>query len=85
MLAIRNYHGDPVPQCGPALNIQQGDIIELTRADLHSSWWQVRTVKVTKYPHLTFTSSNISNSDVSVILFLIKIICYLRNILLTQT
>ncbi|XP_034163616.1 guanine nucleotide exchange factor VAV3 isoform X1 [Pangasianodon hypophthalmus] len=40
MLAIRNYHGDPVPQCGPALNIQHGDIIELIRADLHSSWWQ---------------------------------------------
>ncbi|KAM9489180.1 guanine nucleotide exchange factor VAV3 [Clarias gariepinus] len=40
MLAIRNYRGDPVPQCGPALNIQQGDIIELIRADLHSSWWQ---------------------------------------------
>lgn len=29
-----------MPQCGPALNIQQGDIIELIRADLHSSWWQ---------------------------------------------
>ncbi|XP_060725505.1 guanine nucleotide exchange factor VAV3 [Tachysurus vachellii] len=40
MLAIRNYRGDPNPQCGPALNIQQGDIIELIRADLHSSWWQ---------------------------------------------
>ncbi|XP_060778663.1 guanine nucleotide exchange factor VAV3 isoform X1 [Neoarius graeffei] len=40
MLAIRNYHGNPVPQYGPALNIQQGDIIELIRADLHSSWWQ---------------------------------------------
>ncbi|KAF7708996.1 guanine nucleotide exchange factor VAV3 [Silurus meridionalis] len=40
MLAIRDYRGDPMPQIGPALNIQQGDIIELIRADLHSTWWQ---------------------------------------------
>uniref|UniRef100_A0AAR2LI33 Vav guanine nucleotide exchange factor 3 n=1 Tax=Pygocentrus nattereri TaxID=42514 RepID=A0AAR2LI33_PYGNA len=40
MLAIRNYHGIPIPMCGPALNITQGDIIELIRADLHSTWWQ---------------------------------------------
>uniref|UniRef100_A0AAR2K4C8 Vav guanine nucleotide exchange factor 3 n=1 Tax=Pygocentrus nattereri TaxID=42514 RepID=A0AAR2K4C8_PYGNA len=43
MLAIRNYHGIPIPMCGPALNITQGDIIELIRADLHSTWWQVRS------------------------------------------
>ncbi|KAL7887741.1 hypothetical protein AOLI_G00054620 [Acnodon oligacanthus] len=40
MLAIRNYHGVPSPMCGPALNITAGDIIELIRADLHSTWWQ---------------------------------------------
>ncbi|XP_036437313.1 guanine nucleotide exchange factor VAV3 isoform X1 [Colossoma macropomum] len=40
MLAIRNYHGVPSPMCGPALNITEGDIIELIRADLHSTWWQ---------------------------------------------
>ncbi|KAL6488260.1 hypothetical protein MHYP_G00020010 [Metynnis hypsauchen] len=40
MLAIRNYHGVPSPMYGPALNITEGDIIELIRADLHSTWWQ---------------------------------------------
>ncbi|KAK3551092.1 hypothetical protein QTP70_012454 [Hemibagrus guttatus] len=50
MLAIRNYRGDPVPQCGPALNIQQGDIIELIRADLHSSWWQAKPIDYSSQP-----------------------------------
>uniref|UniRef100_A0A6Q2YYA3 Vav guanine nucleotide exchange factor 3 n=1 Tax=Esox lucius TaxID=8010 RepID=A0A6Q2YYA3_ESOLU len=40
MLVTRNYFGVPNPVCGPPLNIQQGDIIELVCADLHSSWWQ---------------------------------------------
>uniref|UniRef100_A0A8B9HZF2 Vav guanine nucleotide exchange factor 3 n=1 Tax=Astyanax mexicanus TaxID=7994 RepID=A0A8B9HZF2_ASTMX len=40
MLAIRNYYGNPTPMYGPALNITEGDIIELIRADLHSTWWQ---------------------------------------------
>ncbi|XP_026869081.1 guanine nucleotide exchange factor VAV3 isoform X2 [Electrophorus electricus] len=40
MLAIRNYYGIPSPVCGPPVNMQEGDIIELIRADLHSSWWQ---------------------------------------------
>uniref|UniRef100_A0AAZ3NYC6 Vav guanine nucleotide exchange factor 3 n=1 Tax=Oncorhynchus tshawytscha TaxID=74940 RepID=A0AAZ3NYC6_ONCTS len=40
MLVTRNYFGVPSPICGPPLNIQQGDIIELVCADLHSSWWQ---------------------------------------------
>ncbi|KAI1891434.1 hypothetical protein AGOR_G00143780 [Albula goreensis] len=42
MLVIRNYYGVPSPVCGPPLNIQAGDIIELICADLHSSWWQGR-------------------------------------------
>ncbi|KAM6977322.1 LOW QUALITY PROTEIN: guanine nucleotide exchange factor VAV3 [Aplochiton taeniatus] len=40
MIATRNYFGVPSPVCGPPLNIQMGDIIELLCADLHSSWWQ---------------------------------------------
>ncbi|KAL1006671.1 hypothetical protein UPYG_G00075180 [Umbra pygmaea] len=40
MLVVRNYFGVPSPISGPPLNIQQGDIIELLCADLHSSWWQ---------------------------------------------
>uniref|UniRef100_A0A8C7VIS3 Vav guanine nucleotide exchange factor 3 n=1 Tax=Oncorhynchus mykiss TaxID=8022 RepID=A0A8C7VIS3_ONCMY len=46
MLVTRNYFGVPSPICGPPLNIQQGDIIELVCADLHSSWWQVRETSV---------------------------------------
>uniref|UniRef100_A0AAZ3S0X9 Vav guanine nucleotide exchange factor 3 n=1 Tax=Oncorhynchus tshawytscha TaxID=74940 RepID=A0AAZ3S0X9_ONCTS len=41
MLVTRSYFGVPSPMCGPPLNIQQGDIIELVCADLHSTWWQV--------------------------------------------
>ncbi|XP_030624844.1 guanine nucleotide exchange factor VAV3 [Chanos chanos] len=40
MLVIRNYYGVPSPMCGPPLNIQMNDIIEVMSADLHSSWWQ---------------------------------------------
>ncbi|XP_062847171.1 guanine nucleotide exchange factor VAV3 isoform X1 [Trichomycterus rosablanca] len=45
MLAIRNYHGVPSPMCGPPLNILEGDVIELIRADLHSTWWQGKVLK----------------------------------------
>uniref|UniRef100_A0A8L0DRL7 Vav guanine nucleotide exchange factor 3 n=1 Tax=Oncorhynchus mykiss TaxID=8022 RepID=A0A8L0DRL7_ONCMY len=45
MLVTRNYFGVPSPMCGPPLNIQQGDIIELVCADLHSTWWQGKIVK----------------------------------------
>ncbi|KAJ8010466.1 hypothetical protein DPEC_G00075380 [Dallia pectoralis] len=44
MMVTRNYFGVPSPVCGPPLNIQQGDIIELVCADLHSSWWQGKIV-----------------------------------------
>ncbi|XP_076827298.1 guanine nucleotide exchange factor VAV3 isoform X2 [Brachyhypopomus gauderio] len=40
MLAVRSYHGLPSPACGPPVSLQEGDIIQLIRADLHSSWWQ---------------------------------------------
>uniref|UniRef100_A0A8L0DSB0 Vav guanine nucleotide exchange factor 3 n=1 Tax=Oncorhynchus mykiss TaxID=8022 RepID=A0A8L0DSB0_ONCMY len=52
MLVTRNYFGVPSPMCGPPLNIQQGDIIELVCADLHSTWWQVthRSVEVGFFP-----------------------------------
>uniref|UniRef100_A0AAZ3NZP9 Vav guanine nucleotide exchange factor 3 n=1 Tax=Oncorhynchus tshawytscha TaxID=74940 RepID=A0AAZ3NZP9_ONCTS len=52
MLVTRSYFGVPSPMCGPPLNIQQGDIIELVCADLHSTWWQVthRSVSVGFFP-----------------------------------
>ncbi|KAM9458124.1 guanine nucleotide exchange factor VAV3-like [Salvelinus alpinus] len=40
MLVIKDYCGVPSPQGAPPLTIHAGDIIELTCADLHSSWWQ---------------------------------------------
>ncbi|KAA0719073.1 Guanine nucleotide exchange factor VAV3 [Triplophysa tibetana] len=40
MLVIRDYFGIPSPHGGPPLSVQMGDIIELVRADPHSSWWQ---------------------------------------------
>ncbi|KAG9343613.1 hypothetical protein JZ751_013783 [Albula glossodonta] len=40
MVAIRDYCGVPSPLCGPPLNFQVGDVIELICADLSSSWWQ---------------------------------------------
>ncbi|RXM31851.1 Guanine nucleotide exchange factor VAV3 [Acipenser ruthenus] len=42
MQVIRNYLGIPPPLEGPPLNIQVGEIIEVIRADVHSSWWQGR-------------------------------------------
>ncbi|KAA0704676.1 Guanine nucleotide exchange factor VAV3 [Triplophysa tibetana] len=41
MLVIQNYYGVPTPPCGPPLNIQVGDVIELLEANIHSSWWKV--------------------------------------------
>ncbi|KAK6299509.1 hypothetical protein J4Q44_G00295420 [Coregonus suidteri] len=41
----RNYSGTPSPiGLARPFNIQQGDIIELVCADLHSSWWQGKIV-----------------------------------------
>uniref|UniRef100_A0A6Q2Y642 Vav guanine nucleotide exchange factor 3 n=1 Tax=Esox lucius TaxID=8010 RepID=A0A6Q2Y642_ESOLU len=57
MLVTRNYFGVPNPVCGPPLNIQQGDIIELVCADLHSSWWQgkiLTTREVGFFPKVLF-------------------------------
>ncbi|XP_073732595.1 guanine nucleotide exchange factor VAV3b isoform X5 [Misgurnus anguillicaudatus] len=45
MLVIRNYFGVPCPQGGPPLSAQTGDIIEVTCADPHSSWWQGKILK----------------------------------------
>ncbi|XP_039590388.1 guanine nucleotide exchange factor VAV3 isoform X2 [Polypterus senegalus] len=44
MQVIRNYHGVPAPTEGPALHIQIGDIIEVMHADVHSSWWEGKSL-----------------------------------------
>ncbi|XP_023678052.1 guanine nucleotide exchange factor VAV3b [Paramormyrops kingsleyae] len=45
MLVTHEYHGIPSPLCGPPLNIQIGDIVELLCADIHSSWWQGKILR----------------------------------------
>ncbi|XP_048845051.1 guanine nucleotide exchange factor VAV3b isoform X2 [Brienomyrus brachyistius] len=45
MLVTHEYHGVPSPLCGPPLNIQIGDIVELLCADIHSSWWQGKILR----------------------------------------
>uniref|UniRef100_A0A672L935 Vav guanine nucleotide exchange factor 3 n=1 Tax=Sinocyclocheilus grahami TaxID=75366 RepID=A0A672L935_SINGR len=40
MMVIRNYYGVPSPLCGPPLNIQVGDVIEVIEANVRSCWWK---------------------------------------------
>ncbi|XP_026139008.1 guanine nucleotide exchange factor VAV3-like isoform X1 [Carassius auratus] len=40
MVVIRDYFGVPSPLGGLPLNAQIGDVIEVTCADPHCSWWQ---------------------------------------------
>ncbi|KAM6919002.1 guanine nucleotide exchange factor VAV3-like isoform 2-T2 [Xenentodon cancila] len=48
MVVIRDYSGIPTPLCGPPLSIHAGDVIELTFADLQSSWWQGKILDTSK-------------------------------------
>uniref|UniRef100_A0A673G5E9 Guanine nucleotide exchange factor VAV3-like n=1 Tax=Sinocyclocheilus rhinocerous TaxID=307959 RepID=A0A673G5E9_9TELE len=43
MMVIRNYYGVPSPLCGPPLNIQVGDVIEVIEANVRSCWWKLLT------------------------------------------
>ncbi|MFT7817638.1 guanine nucleotide exchange factor VAV2-like isoform X6 [Arapaima gigas] len=45
MVAIRNYHGTPIPPGKPALSFQAGDIIELLKGDPDTSWWEGRLIQ----------------------------------------
>ncbi|KAL1248470.1 hypothetical protein QQF64_021788, partial [Cirrhinus molitorella] len=40
MRVIRNYYGVPSPLCGPPLNIQVNDVLEVIEANVRSSWWK---------------------------------------------
>ncbi|KAM9322710.1 guanine nucleotide exchange factor VAV3-like isoform 2-T2 [Pholidichthys leucotaenia] len=48
MVVIRDYNGNPYPQCGPPLSIHAGDVIELIFADVRSSWWQGKILTTSK-------------------------------------
>uniref|UniRef100_A0A9R1SGL7 Vav guanine nucleotide exchange factor 3 n=2 Tax=Cyprinus carpio TaxID=7962 RepID=A0A9R1SGL7_CYPCA len=44
MMVIRNYYGVPSSLCGPPLNIQVGDVIEVIEANIRSCWWKGRVL-----------------------------------------
>uniref|UniRef100_A0A8C1GB66 Vav guanine nucleotide exchange factor 3 n=1 Tax=Cyprinus carpio TaxID=7962 RepID=A0A8C1GB66_CYPCA len=46
MMVIRNYYGVPSSLCGPPLNIQVGDVIEVIEANIRSCWWKVRQFSI---------------------------------------
>lgn len=42
MVAVRNYHGTPLPPGKTPLCFQTGDFIELLKGDPDTTWWEVR-------------------------------------------
>ncbi|XP_045546535.1 guanine nucleotide exchange factor VAV2 isoform X9 [Salmo salar] len=40
MVAVRNYHGTPVPPGKPPLSFQTGDFIELLKGEPDTTWWE---------------------------------------------
>ncbi|XP_036833212.1 guanine nucleotide exchange factor VAV2 isoform X9 [Oncorhynchus mykiss] len=40
MVAVRNYHGMPVPPGKPPLSFQTGDFIELLKGEPDTTWWE---------------------------------------------
>ncbi|XP_052579744.1 guanine nucleotide exchange factor VAV2 isoform X8 [Peromyscus californicus insignis] len=57
MVAVQNYHGNPVPPGKPVLTFQTGDVIELLRGDPDSPWWEGRLVQTRKSGY--FPSSSV--------------------------
>lgn len=49
MVAIRNYHGTPVPPGKMPLCFQTGEVIELLKGDPDTSWWEVWYYKMNIY------------------------------------
>ncbi|XP_039618532.1 guanine nucleotide exchange factor VAV2 isoform X2 [Polypterus senegalus] len=45
MIAVRNYHGNPVPPSKPALSFQTGEVIELIKGDPDSTWWEGKLIQ----------------------------------------
>lgn len=47
MEVCQEYYGLPPPPVGfgQPLHLSKGDIIELTRADIHLPWWEVTETK----------------------------------------
>lgn len=41
MVAVKNYHGTPVPPGKTPLCFQTGDFIELLKGDPDITWWEV--------------------------------------------
>uniref|UniRef100_A0A8C7T438 Vav guanine nucleotide exchange factor 2 n=1 Tax=Oncorhynchus mykiss TaxID=8022 RepID=A0A8C7T438_ONCMY len=48
MVAVRNYHGMPVPPGKPPLSFQTGDFIELLKGEPDTTWWEGRLIQTQK-------------------------------------
>ncbi|KAL0965546.1 hypothetical protein UPYG_G00282710 [Umbra pygmaea] len=45
MVAVRNYHGTPVPPGKPPLSFQTGDFIELLKGEPDTTWWEGKLIQ----------------------------------------
>ncbi|XP_064798701.1 guanine nucleotide exchange factor VAV2-like isoform X3 [Oncorhynchus masou masou] len=48
MVAVRNYHGTPVPPGKPPLSFQTGDFIELLKGEPDTTWWEGKLLQTQK-------------------------------------
>uniref|UniRef100_A0A6Q2Z8D9 Vav 2 guanine nucleotide exchange factor n=1 Tax=Esox lucius TaxID=8010 RepID=A0A6Q2Z8D9_ESOLU len=48
MVAVRNYHGTPVPPGKPPLSFQTGDFIELLKGEPDTTWWEGKLIQTQK-------------------------------------
>ncbi|KAJ7987266.1 hypothetical protein DPEC_G00336950 [Dallia pectoralis] len=48
MVAVRNYHGTPVPPGKPPLSFQTGDHIELLKGEPDTTWWEGKLIQSQK-------------------------------------
>uniref|UniRef100_A0A4W5LS65 Vav guanine nucleotide exchange factor 2 n=1 Tax=Hucho hucho TaxID=62062 RepID=A0A4W5LS65_9TELE len=48
MVAVRNYHGTPVPPGKNPLSFQTGDFIELLKGEPDTTWWEGKLIQTQK-------------------------------------
>ncbi|XP_013984066.1 guanine nucleotide exchange factor VAV2 isoform X2 [Salmo salar] len=48
MVAVRNYHGTPVPPGKTPLSFQTGDFIELLKGEPDTTWWEGKLIQTQK-------------------------------------
>uniref|UniRef100_A0A674AR99 Vav guanine nucleotide exchange factor 2 n=1 Tax=Salmo trutta TaxID=8032 RepID=A0A674AR99_SALTR len=62
MVAVRNYHGTPVPPGKTPLSFQTGDFIELLKGEPDTTWWEVKYPSNIHINSLTNDSTLFMNS-----------------------